>query len=316
MASISVIIPVYGTEHFIARCLDSVFSQTFTDFEIVVVNDCTRDNAMKIVAQYASKYNKFKLVQHECNKGLMVARKSGYRSASGKYIVFLDSDDTLPSHALEKLYSEMSKSGNKIVSGGYKYIYDDERREDRQPAITGSFNSKEALELCLQGKINHNLAFAIFDRALFDKEFITIPNQTNGEDLILFYQLVKEAGTIKVIPDLVYNYYQNVASSSNSAPTTAKLLQWAKAQNFKYEFCTGLNIDKKIILKNIIDKVARWPEVKNGKEVYKELHKDIRSEINPISFFRYLPTAKAVYCTLLAFIPKLAFTLSNLKRLK
>ncbi len=309
MALISVIIPVYGTERFIARCIDSVLSQTFTDYEIVVVNDCTKDNAMDIVSRYSEKYKNIKVVEHECNKGLMFARKSGYRVASGRYIVFLDSDDTLPQHALDKLYSEISGSGNKIVSGGFQYVYDDGRIEDRHPVKTGSFNTKEALELCLQGKMNHNLAFAIFERELFDKEYITIPNQTNGEDLILFYQLVKEAGSIKVLPDLVYNYYQNFASSSNSAPTISKLLQWAKAQNFKYDFCTNIGVDKKILMRNIVSIVARWPEVKNGKEVYKELHKDIRSKINPISFLRYLPVAKALYLTLLSHMPSLAVKL-------
>lgn len=303
MALISVIIPVFCTEQYIARCLDSVISQTLDNIEIVVVNDCTRDNAMSVVSRYEEHYKNIKIVEHEINQGLMVARRTGYKAASGKYFVFLDSDDTLAENALNILYSEVINSNHKIVAGGYKYIYDDGRSQDRQPAITGAFSAKEALELCLQGKMNHNLAFAIFDRTLFDKEFITIPNQTNGEDLILFYQLVKEAGSVKVIPNPVYNYYQNFASSSNSAPTTSKLHQLARAQNFKYEFCSGLNINKHILMKNIIGIVARWPKVKNGKNVYKELHKDIRAEISPISFFRYFSIAKAAYYTLLAILP-------------
>lgn len=314
MNQISVIIPVYGTEKFIARCLDSVLSQTFADFEIVVVNDCTPDKAMEIIGQYAADHDNIRIVEHKTNMGLMMARKSGYRAATGKYVVFLDSDDTIPEDALKTLYSAISDSEQKIVAGGFCYIRDNGTTEVHCPARTGAFGAKEAIELCLQGKMNHNLAFAIFDRGLFDKNYVTLPNQTNAEDLILFYQLVREAGAIKIIPELVYNYYQNFASSSNTPPSLAKLRQWANAQNFKYEFCRDLGVDRTILLTNIIGIVAPWPEVKNGKKVYADLHPDIRSNINVRSFFRYLPASRAAYYTLLSLFPTFASFLKSLKR--
>lgn len=309
MPSISVIIPVYGTERFIARCLDSVLTQSFQDYEIIIVNDCTKDNAMVTVEEYAQRHNNIRIVEHTSNQGLMVARKSGYTAAAGNYIVFLDSDDTLPENALETLYDEIVISDVKIVSGGYRYIYDIGTSVDRHPVSTGLYKAKDAIEFCLQGKMNHNLAFAIFDKSLFEKEYLTIPSQTNGEDLILFYQLVKEAGAIKIIPNIVYDYYQNFASSSNSAVNISKIRQWAKAQNFKYEFCSGINVDKDILMGNIIKIIAPWPAVKNGKDIYKELNKDIQSHINIASYFRYLSIFKAIYFTLLRHIPSLAFIL-------
>lgn len=315
MALISVIIPVYGTEQYIARCLDSVLAQSFKDFEIIVVNDCTKDKSMEIVGKYVQIHNNIKVVEHSTNQGLMIARKSGYKIASGKYIVFLDSDDTLPETALGKLYSEISDADVKIVSGGYRFIFDNGNSEERHPQYPGIYKTKEAIELCLQGKMNHNLAFAIFEKKLFDKDYITIPHQTNGEDLILFYQLVKEAGTIKIIPEIAYDYYQNFASSSNSAPNLSKLRQLAKAQNFKYEFCTNLNINKHILLRNILSIVASWPMVKNGKQAYNDLHKDIKKEINLISYFRYFPVIKALYLTVLAFLPSLVVNFFVIKRL-
>lgn len=311
MALISVIIPVYGTEKYIARCLDSVLTQSFKDFEIIVVNDCTKDKSMDIVGKYAQLHNNIKVVEHSTNQGLMVARKSGYKIASGKYIVFLDSDDTLPKTALGKLYSEISDSDAKIVSGGYRYIFDKGNSEERHPQNPGIYKTKEAIELCLQGKMNHNLAFAIFERKLFDKNYITIPHQTNGEDLILFYQLVKEAGAIKIIPDIVYDYYQNFASSSNSAPNLNKLRQWAKAQNFKYDFCKDIQVDQKILMQNIIKIIAPWPAVKGGKKIYKELNKEIQSKINIASYFRNLPLTKAIYFSLLRLIPSIAVVMRH-----
>lgn len=311
MALISVIIPVYGTERLISRCLDSVLSQTFKDIEIVVVNDCTKDNAMDIVTRYAERNKNIKTVEHSTNQGPMVARKTGYRAASGQYIVFLDSDDTLPIDALSTLYGAIQDSGCKIVSGGYRYIYDNGNSVERLPLCIGTFSAKKALELCLERKLNHNLAFAIFDRTLFNNEFITYPHQTNAEDLILFYQLLKVSGAIKVIPNIVYNYYQNFASSSNAAPNLAILKQWANAQNFKYSFCLKAGVDKKILLNNILGIVVLWPTVKDGKEVYKELDKDIRAYINPIYFFKYFPFTKAAYFTLLNLMPSFAAKLKQ-----
>lgn len=75
---ISVIIPVYNVEKYIERCLNSILRQTFQDFEIVVVNDCTPDRSMDIVYRFAKKDMRFVIVEHERNKGLMWARYSGY----------------------------------------------------------------------------------------------------------------------------------------------------------------------------------------------------------------------------------------------
>lgn len=314
MPLVSVIIPVYGTERFIARCLDSLFAQSFKDFEIIIVNDCTKDKSMTIVREYAKRHNNIKVVEHASNQGPMVARESGYRGATGKYLVFPDSDDTLPENALDRLYYEITKSDVKIVRGGYRYIFDNGSSEDRKPSCLGTYNTKEGIELCLKGKMNHNLAFTIFDRKLFEKEFQTFPNQNHAEDMMLFYQLLREAGSIKVIPDIVYDYYQNFASSSNTAPNRNILRQLAKAQNFKYEFCSGLHVDKAVLYRNILRIVATWLTVEGGKEVYKELHKDIRTQINPVSFFRYLPATKAIYYTLLKYLPSLTVRLLNHKR--
>ena len=314
MPAISIIIPVYGTEKFIARCLDSVIAQSFNDYEVIVVNDCTKDNAMNIVQDYCMNHKCIKIIDHVTNQGLMVARRSGYNAASGKYIVFLDSDDTLPVSALSILYSAIESSGHRIVTGGYKYILDKGTSIDHVPVIKGVFRSKEAIELCLQHKLNHNLAFGIFDRALFEKKYHTIPNQTNGEDLILFYQLVAEAGPIQVIPDLVYNYYQNFDSSSNTPPTLSKLHQWANVQNFKYVFCKSLNVDNNYLFRNILEIIGTWSVVKGGKSVYKELDNGIQEKITPISFLKYLPFLRGLYLIFLNYMPSLATKMTNYKR--
>jgi glycosyltransferase involved in cell wall biosynthesis len=90
---ISVLVPVYNTEKYLPACLDSVLSQSMTDFEIVAVNDASTDGSPRILAEYAAKDSRIRLINHPCNKGLLAVRLTGIRAAKGKYIMFLDSDD-------------------------------------------------------------------------------------------------------------------------------------------------------------------------------------------------------------------------------
>ena len=94
MPKFSIIIPVYGVENYIKKCLDSVFSQTYNDMEVIVVNDGTKDNSMAIVNQYP-----VKIINQE-NAGLSAARNTGVTYATGEYLFFLDSDDYIEPNLL------------------------------------------------------------------------------------------------------------------------------------------------------------------------------------------------------------------------
>ena len=87
MSKFSIIIPVYNVENYIKKCLDSVFAQTEKDYEVIVVNDGTKDNSMDIVKNYDVK------IVNQKNQGLSEARNTGLKNAKGEYILFLDSDD-------------------------------------------------------------------------------------------------------------------------------------------------------------------------------------------------------------------------------
>jgi len=100
MPKISVIIPVYNTEQFLKRCLDSLSAQTFSDFEAICVDDGSTDNSLKILRKYALKDKRFH-VFFGPNKGTSTARNIGLQKAVGEYIFFLDSDDYLPKQSLE-----------------------------------------------------------------------------------------------------------------------------------------------------------------------------------------------------------------------
>lgn len=127
---VSIIIPIYNVAAFIERCLLSVLNQTWQDIEIILVNDCTPDNSMNIVATILEGYSRasmVKIVSHQSNKGLSAARNTGIREATGDYVYFLDSDDYLPLNSIELLVEKAQNDIDFIVGdckivGGSKSI--------------------------------------------------------------------------------------------------------------------------------------------------------------------------------------------------
>ena len=122
MPAISVIIPIYNVEKYLRRCLDSVKNQTFPDWEAICVNDGSPDNSAEILEEYAKKDARFKIVNKE-NGGLSDARNAGMAVASGKYILYLDSDDFIHPQTMEIVYSLALRDGSDIVSFTYDRIY-------------------------------------------------------------------------------------------------------------------------------------------------------------------------------------------------
>ena len=112
---ISVLIPVFNTAKYLSSCLDSVLSQSMSDFEIIAVNDASTDDSPRILADYAAKDSRIRIVNHECNKGLLTARVSGIKAAAGKYIMFLDSDDCFLPEILKNVSAAAEKTGADII---------------------------------------------------------------------------------------------------------------------------------------------------------------------------------------------------------
>ena len=112
---ISVLMPVFNTAQFLPGCIDSVLSQSFSDIELIAVNDASTDDSPRILADYAAKDPRIRVVHHERNKGLLAARITGIREARGKYIQFLDSDDALMPDILSKAWETAEKKQADIV---------------------------------------------------------------------------------------------------------------------------------------------------------------------------------------------------------
>ena len=121
---ISVIIPVYNNEKYIARCLDSLIQQTYSEFEALVINDGSKDNSGEIIQSYAEHDKRFRYFEQE-NQGVSVARNKGLDNAKGEYVLFLDGDDWLDNDVLERLHNEMTEHNLDCVSYMFRHVYED-----------------------------------------------------------------------------------------------------------------------------------------------------------------------------------------------
>lgn len=213
---VSICIPVYNVESYIEECLHSIVLQTYSNIEIVIVNDCTPDNSMEIIKKYIEKDPRIKVCTHDRNKGLMRARETGYRAAEGEYITFCDSDDTLPLNSIETLVNAALQSRADIVSGDMQQFSKEQVFQPISAYLPYGSDSEAVYKALLSKKYYHSLGSKLFKRELFSNHtYITYDNVINGEDGILFYQILKYTKKVIHIPKIVYNYRKNPQSSTN-----------------------------------------------------------------------------------------------------
>ncbi|MDR2119191.1 MAG: glycosyltransferase family 2 protein [Tannerellaceae bacterium] len=222
---VSIIIPVYNTEKYIERCLDSILRQTLIDFEVIVVNDATPDGAIDIVKKYASKDERIKLIEHFLNRGASASRNTGYKVATGDYIMFVDSDDYLPQNALEILYNSIEKEEEvDIVCGSIQKVAEKDLREKINMRLSYGTDSLAVYKSLLSGELDRGLVAKIYRNTLFKNHvYEFFENLNNGTDGNLIFQIVKNIKRVKLIDDVVYYYYFNKTSSTQLPATEHKI---------------------------------------------------------------------------------------------
>ena len=239
---ISVIVTVYNVEEYIARCIESVLNQTKSDFELIVVDDCTPDGSMGIVEQYIARDCRIRTFRNKENCGLMWARKVGVEHAQGEYIVYLDSDDALRKNALEILFNEIVKTGADMVSGNIVYKKLDGSDEEWRSTLNYGNDSKGVYQSLLRGQYRHNLCGHIFRKSLLTESSLKFYKDfTKWEDYCLFYQLVNKATKVCHIDAPIYYYYQTSGSSTQVKISDRSLETTVIAHKIAYDILSKDN---------------------------------------------------------------------------
>lgn len=206
---VSIIIPIYNVEPYIKDCLHSVINQTYQNIEIILIDDCGTDNSMIIATEFINQYiDKFKIiiVHHSKNSGLSAARNTGILNATGEYIYFLDSDDTLPNNAIEKLISiALINNGLDFVIGGVK-TYGDKVYTyplHSKPYIN---NNKEIMKDYFLFKWNVMACNKLIKKEFLVRNNIKFLEGFYHEDMDFSFKLAIHANQMACCYDITYNY--------------------------------------------------------------------------------------------------------------
>ena len=189
--SISVIVPIYKAESYIHRCIDSILNQTFSDFELILVNDGSPDKSGDICNEYAQKDKRVK-VFHQSNHGIGYTREFALQQAKGEYIQFVDSDDWIDSTMLQIMFEKASTENCDVVNCGFIEVLPNESKKH-----IFNYTNKE---IFLQDIIANQ--WGVLWKLLFKRDLITshdihfLPNIDNGEDYFFVTCCLLEAKQI------------------------------------------------------------------------------------------------------------------------
>lgn len=212
--ALSIIVPVYNAEKYLCKCIDSILEQTFADFELILVDDGSRDASGAICDRYAARDGRVKVI-HKENGGISSARNAGLESARGGYVGFVDSDDWIAPEMYRRLYESAFGAHADIAMCDF-------RRDSDAEAPTGKSTAKLLDGIDCIDKIYERRSFKfkvvwnkIFKKSLFENR--KFPNIRVKEDQYLLTQLYFDANRVASIDEKLYCYAHNESSITNKA---------------------------------------------------------------------------------------------------
>jgi len=250
MELISIIVPIYNVEPYLKKCLDSIRAQQYTNWECILVDDCSPDNSAKICAEYCKKDNRFKYVKKPKNEGLGFARNTGLDNANGAYVAFIDSDDTIEPDFCTTLLPYAQKYG--AVRCAMKIVDIDGNIKSYWPVAEGLFKPED---MKLWSDNLHDAGYttcALYNRKILDKYKICFTKCPYREDSLFSFELFAKHKNLYMLNKYLYNYFKRDVNtlSGKSSMTKERALAYLTAVHDLLEKLKSLDSYK--YLKNII----------------------------------------------------------------
>ena len=235
---ISIIIPVYNVESYLQQCVESVISQTYSNLEIILVDDGSPDNCPALCDEWAKKDNRIKVI-HKKNEGLSAARNSAIKVASGEYLLFIDSDDYVSNELCEIAIRSMENFCADVIVFGYeKFFENSSETEIIKPDEIKTLSKEDSLRKLITGDIDNYAWNKLYKKYLFDD--IGYPEGFVWEDIGTTYKVFEKSEKIVLIDDVLYFYRQRKTSITGNVTVKALqdifLLRFKRYNDLKAEF--------------------------------------------------------------------------------
>ena len=208
---VSIIVPIYNVVDYLEKCINSITSQTYSNLEIILVNDGSTDNSAEICERIASLDKRIILLNKE-NGGLSDARNCGLKKATGKYVMFIDSDDFIEKDMVEFLYKNMINYNAEISVCGFYFYYGSEKEEVRYENVSNDYYIELTPREAMLKLVNSNNSFRMnavnkmYLRGLFDN--VKFPYKKIYEDVGTTYKVILKSKKIVYSSVPKYHYFQ------------------------------------------------------------------------------------------------------------
>ena len=296
---ISIVIPVYNVHEYLFRCVESILNQTYRNFEIILVDDGSTDGSGEICDKLVEKDSRVKVI-HKENGGVSTARNTGLSILSGKFVTFVDSDDTVNPRFVEEMHAAFDESVDMVVCA-YNCVDETGKVQpvNSNQDCSAVFSREDAIGTMLYGKLfaghcwNKMFRKSKLDNLIFCSDIAVY------EDLLFCLEYLLKSTKIKYIPSLLYNYYNRQDSALHGKMSPAKLTAF-KALEIIESKLQGIYGDKYKELIDydktiwILDCYRILYYNKKNRSVY---HPYLKSKLNGIKGNRYL--SRKAKCKLL-----------------
>lgn len=215
---ISVISPVHNSEEYLKRCVDSILSQTLSDIEVIFIDDASEDGSYNMLKSYADSDPRVLIIKLDKNIGSGGARNLGIEAARGKYLSFVDSDDTIAPDFLELLYAKAEETSADIIKGSCFEVFSNDL--DSEFSLQNMQRQNSFIKKAMKSGKDTCLFFyhwhftAIYRHAFIDKHSIRYGNTIVGEDSIFLLKAAVLSESFVFVPSARYNYYHRAESQS------------------------------------------------------------------------------------------------------
>lgn len=290
---ISVIVPIYNTEEYLEKCIQSLINQTYSNLEIILVNDGSKDDCGKICEEYAKNDLRIKYI-YQNNMGVSAARNTGLKEATGDFIAFVDSDDYIENNMYEILYNNIKETNSDISIVASNYIKDNKvigvnTNSDIKKKV---LNTNEALKIFFSpNDFGNGLCDKLISKQLFGEERFK-DNVKNGEESYIIIKLLCNAKKIVYENKPLYNYVQR----KNSSTHTVISRDGVKAAKFVADYIKKYNnnLYKLAINQYALNLLSLYNRafINNIKEEYQYAIKKINEIKNNIEYSQLLKKKK------------------------
>lgn len=270
---VSVIVPVYNVEKYIARCMESILNQSFKEFEVILVDDGSLDDSGNICDQYALSDERVQVI-HKVHNGLSEARNTGLKSARGEFVTYIDSDDFVSNDYLSTLLDVQTKNGCDIVSASFKIFYDNEDIKNiQQSDEVVRYTGREACRLVLRGELPSSSCNMLIRKSIAERHLF--PGNKYHEDEFTTFRYYLATDKVCKVNRILYYYYQRESSIMHQFGQPV-LDELESADNY-CEICSQIAPElvmvaryrKYMMIHQILDD---YPEIK---EVYPEQYQEM-----------------------------------------